>query len=384
MKIFSTILLLYVLAGQVLAIVVDDYAVATNAPSGSWDLDWNYIYRYKRSTATPVGGAWLLTAAHVADDAFDSTVVVNGTNYVQKEIIYHSAADDPDNNPKADLALVRFDKNFPGTYSLYTGEFPSQFNRRLNAILVGYGRTGTVSLTSFTDSSTGGGVKRWGTQKIDGETSASYDVGGVVGVTTNNGIQMLFTLTDTAYEAGVATYDSGGGTFVEEDGVWKLAGVNTVRYGVSPNYTGTFAVRISAYETWITNIITATGDFDGDGLPNYWEQQYGSTTTGLVSSADNDSDSFSNEDEYIADTDPTSDTSFLNNAAVITLTNQTFTFTGSTARQYQIYYTTNSLTDTNLSWLAHGSPVWGAGSNTVIIVTNTENAVFYRLWVTLP
>lgn len=382
MKKLVVILSLAMLSGQVGAIVVSDYTTATNAPSGSWDLNWDYIYRYKRSTATAVGGPWLLTAAHVADDTFDSTVVVNGTNYIQQEIIYHSTAGDPDNNSKADLALVRFDKNFPGTYPLYTGGFPAQFNRRLNAILVGYGRTGTVSVASFTDSATGGGVKRWGTQKIDGETTEPYDVGGLTGSTTNNGIQMLFSLGDTAYEAGVATYDSGGGTFVEEDGVWKLAGVNTVRCGLSPNYTGTFAVRIPAYEAWITNIVTATGDFDGDGLPNYWEQQYGSTT-GLVPSADSDGDGFINEDEYVADTDPTDgDSSFLVGGSVVTLTNQTFIFNGSTSRQYQVYYTTNDLSE-NL-WLAHGSPVAGSGSNSTITVTNAEKSVFYRLRVTLP
>ncbi|MDD3275592.1 MAG: hypothetical protein PHP93_00930, partial [Kiritimatiellales bacterium] len=63
---------------------------------------------------------------------------------------------------------------------------------------------------------------------------------------------------------------------------------------------------------------------------------------------------------------------------------QTFYFNGSTGRQYQVFYTTNDLATTNLTWIAAGTPVWGAGTNSAITVTNTDDTVFYRLWVTVP
>ncbi len=382
--IFITLLLI---SSSASAIVVADYSVATNAPTGIWNLNWNYVYNYKNSSAVAVGSHWLLTAAHVADDAVDGTISVNGTNYYQQEIVFHAAANDPEHTNRADLALVRFDKEFPGYYQLYTNKsFPIN-SRRLNAVMVGYGVTGTVYSTYYTasawsDSPNGSGIKRWGSQKIDGATTADYGVGGTT--TYNDGIQMLFTSNDTPYEAGAGVFDSGGGTFVTNGGVWKLAGINTVLYGDGVTNLGTFAVSVPAYETWATNVMNPNGDLNGNGIPNYWEEQYG-TITGLVASADNDGDGFSNLQEYIADTNPTNAASFFEIDAFVAQANQTVTFIGSTARQYQVFYTTNNLTGTNLAWIAaNTNKIWGAGTNSFITVTNTGEKAFYRLKVNLP
>lgn len=389
--VFVSILLASV---SVRAVVVSDYAAATNAPTGSWDVDWSHVHKYKNSSAVAVGPYWLLTAAHVADDtsgtAGYSNVVVNGVTYYPQEIIFHSAGQDPDNANKADLALVRFDKEFPGWYPLYTGNFPSTpSSKRLNAVLVGYGRTGTVYSAYWIAASSGNGVKRWGTQKIDGSLTLVYNGGGVVGVSTNIGFRMDFSQTDTSYEAGLAIYDSGGGTFVNDGGVWKLAGINTIVYRA---YVATptngldriFSISMPAYQAWVTGVINPDGDLDGDGIPNWWEQQFGATT-GLVASADNDSDGFTNYEEWLADTDPTGAASFFENTGLFSLTDQTFYFTGSTARQYQVFYTTNDLATTNLTWIAaHTNKVRGSGTNSSITVTNVADAAFYRLWVFLP
>jgi hypothetical protein len=374
------------------AIVVADYGTATNAPSGSWNVDWSYVYNYKTSSSVAVGSHWLLTAAHVADDGVSSTVVVNGTNYYQAEIIFHAAADDPAHTNKADLALVRFDKEFPGYYPLYTnGTFPvnqpGPGDDRLNAVLIGYGSTGAVYSASYSLdlNNAGKGVKRWGSQKVDGASSLDCNVEGTTGMTYNDGINLMFTLSDTTYEAGAGVGDSGGGTFVNEGGTWKLAGINTQLYGTSAtNVTGTFAVSVPAYASWITTVISDSADLDGDGLPNYWEQQYSTTTTGLVASTDSDSDGFSNYQEYVADTNPTNSASFLEMSGFSALTNQTVWFNGSTGREYQVFYTTNDLAGTNLSWTAANSPVAGTGTNSSITVTNTEEKAFYRLQATLP
>ncbi len=392
---FKTALFLLVLTCLCLpasAIVVDDYSVATNAPTGSWDINWDYVYKYKNSSAVAVGDHWLLTAAHVADDGGTGTVVVNGTNYLQQEIIFHAATDDPEHSDKADLALVRFDKAFPGTYPLYTGSFPSfPSNSRLDAVLIGYGVTGTVYSTyyraaPYTDPSKG--TKRWGTQRIDGDLTLTYNGDGSVGVTTNIGFKMDFSSSDSDYESGVGTYDSGGGTFVDDGGVWKLAGINTVGYRAylstpSDAWDRVFSVSVPAYETWATNVMSEMGDLDDDGIPNYWERQFGATT-GVVASADQDGDGMDGEDEYTADTDPTDSNAVWQTAGSFSLTNQTFTFTGSTNRKYQVLHTTNDLADPGLTWISNGVPVWGQGSNTTIAVTNTEDTVFYRVWATLP
>jgi len=385
LKLVLCSMVLFPLTG--LAIVVSDYSVATNTPTGEYDLNWEMVHKYKNSSAVAVGSNWLLTAAHVADDGGSGTVLVGGTNYYQQEIIFHSAAYDPEHVNKADLALVRFDKTFPDYCPLYTGPFPTINPQKLSAVIVGYGTTGTVYSTYYTTvawNDPSSGVRRWGSQRIDGpHNGVNYDVGGTTGMTYNDGIQMQFSLGDTAYEAGVGTYDSGGGSFVKDGGVWKLAGINTVQYGGPTDFTGTFAVSMPAYEMWATNVMNELGDLDGDGIPNYWEQRYGSTT-GLVVSVDNDSDGFTNEDEWFADTDPTDSNQFWEVDATFIPTNQTFTFDGSTARKYLLLYTTNDLVDPGLTWVSNGVPVWGEGEGTEIVTTNTEDSVFYRVRVTLP
>ena len=232
------------------AIITADNTMAETNPFGSTGLNWDYVYNYKNSSSVAVDPYWVLTAAHVADDAPSGNLTIGATTYVQQEIIFHDTAD---------LALVRYDKALPGHYSLYTGTFPTYSGHgpdsRLDAMLVGYGRVGTVYSTYYTETASGNGVKRWGTQKIDGSASADYDAGGTTGMTYNDGMAMLFDLGDSTYEAGVGIYDSGGGTFVNDGGTWKLAGINTVRYGTAPNYTGTFSVSASAYEPWITQTI---------------------------------------------------------------------------------------------------------------------------------
>jgi hypothetical protein len=369
-------------------IIVADYAVATNAPTGSWNVDWTNVYNYQGSSGVAVGSHWLLTAAHVGDDLFSTTLTINGTNYYQQEIVFHSAAHDPAHSNKADLALIRFDKAFPGYYPLFTGTFPTQTfptDRRRNSVLVGFGTTGQVFSTYYQDSQTGNtGTARWGSNKIDYPTSANYDVQGSTGLTFNDGIALLFTLSGTPYEAGVGIRDSGGGVFVNDAGTWKLAGIITSRYGGPTDLTGTFAVSVPAYAAWITAVTNPAGDLDGDGIPNGWEQRYGSTT-GLVASADNDLDGYTNASEYEADThplDPASRLAFTGWEAADPLS---LDFNGSTGRLYQVFCTTNALTDSPMTWSpVHAPPVPGTGPQSSITVSPPADARFFRLQVTLP
>ena len=95
MRSFSQIAFAVLLAaGFVLpasAIVVANYTVATNAPSnevsGTWDMDWNNVYNYKTSSGVAVGSHWLLTAAHVANDGFSSTLCI--FIFVISDIVYN-------------------------------------------------------------------------------------------------------------------------------------------------------------------------------------------------------------------------------------------------------------------------------------------------------
>ncbi|MCK5676576.1 MAG: trypsin-like peptidase domain-containing protein [Verrucomicrobia bacterium] len=223
------------------AITVQDYTVAEAAPSG---LDWSHVHYYKGSSAVAVGGSWILTAAHVADDAGSGALSIDGTIYNQQEVVYHDSAD---------LALIRYDRALPGHYPLFTGDLVPQVP--LSVLMVGYGTTGSVFSTFWTDSGFGRGTKRWGGQEIDRTSIKRYDAGGSVGYTMNYGFLMEFGLGDTAYEAGTGIGDSGGGTFYNDGGTWKLAGINTSRSGSGGSYTSTFAVSMPDYSNWVLETI---------------------------------------------------------------------------------------------------------------------------------
>ncbi|MDH3982507.1 MAG: serine protease, partial [Kiritimatiellaceae bacterium] len=160
------------LTGRVLAIAVDDYTVAeTNPVVAGYTLDLDYIYTYKSASAVAVDHYWILTAAHVADDPNTKTnLTINDELYTQQEIVFHDSAD---------LALVRYDKPFPGYYSLHDGEIYHEEYEDVRIqgkwvtitnevyevlIMAGYGFDGTVASSSFTQG-TSTGIKRWGTNR---------------------------------------------------------------------------------------------------------------------------------------------------------------------------------------------------------------------------
>ncbi|RKX39292.1 MAG: hypothetical protein DRP64_14455, partial [Verrucomicrobia bacterium] len=144
---FSCFVLFGLLFGacvDVQAIAVDDYSVAeTNPAVAGYSLDWDYIYKYKNASSVAVDHYWILTAAHVGDDGGTGSLVVDGEAYTQQEIVFHDTAD---------LALVRYDRPFPGYYLLHDDEIytgPKQNPSYQELLMAGYGYAGTVSATSF-------------------------------------------------------------------------------------------------------------------------------------------------------------------------------------------------------------------------------------------
>ncbi|NOU35424.1 MAG: trypsin-like peptidase domain-containing protein [Kiritimatiellaceae bacterium] len=216
-------------------IVTANNGMAEQAPPG---LNWDYVYNYKSCSSVAVNPYWILTAAHVADDAGDGSLTIGSTKYYQQEIVYHASAD---------LALVRYDKALPGYYGLYAGALYVGDG----ILMVGYGDTGTVSSASYTDSGQGSGTKRWGSNKIDagGWLGSTY----VLAANFNNGA--------TTNEAGVGVFDSGGGSFFNDAGTWKVVGINIARNPSTPPYTVSYMASMPAYASWVTQTIPepATG-----------------------------------------------------------------------------------------------------------------------------
>lgn len=351
----------------------DNIISASNPTNYGYSLNWDYVYKFRNSSSVAIDQYWILTAAHVADDGASGNLTIDGEVYTPQETVYH---------PSADLALVRFDKPFPGYYPLHDGELHNGKNgpQRVwdELILSGYGRTGEVTAVTFGNGPSGNGTKRWGTNKGTGETTANVNVGGSAGNRSTLCFTTSFVLVDTPYEAGAAQFDSGGPVFIERDGEWRVAGISLYLSGTDP-HTGNYMAKIANYRDWITNNIPDY-DSDMDWMPDWWESLHGGSSTSLVAEVDVDGDNFSNLDEWIADTDPTDGNSYLK---VLAYTNANeVVFASSTNRQYQIDYRSN-LADTNETWQVETGWFTPASTQTVTSVSTSASNRFYRVGVKL-
>jgi len=374
--------LLIGLSSSARGIALADLPTGEISPTNEgYTFNWDYVYNYKGSSASAVDHYWILTAAHVADDGGTGNLTIGGETYTQQEVVYHAQADDPDNNPTADLALVRYDKPFPGYYLLNTsipvdGEI----------IFCGYGHSGNVVSTTtdgyFTSNGGSHSTKRWGTNRIDYEISRTYSGPSPLGTTMNEGFDITISTTKgnagkTAYEAGGNVYDSGSGMFYNDGGVWKLTGHMTLRYetATSGRYAGNFAVGTRHYIAWIKSVITDY-DSDQDGLPDWWEAEYGMDETSMVATNDLDNDHFTNYEEWLADTIPTNGNSFLELGAYTNTAE--IVFSSSTNRDYQIQYRLD-LTDTNAVWATEVDWFAGTGPDHTTSVSTVSSNRFYRI-----
>jgi len=373
---FVIIGLLCTACNEALAIAVEDLPTSELPPSGEgYSFNWDYVYNYKGASTVAVDHFWILTAAHVADDSGSGSLVIDGETYTQQEVVLHSMADDPDSNETADIALVRYDKRLPGYY-LLDDSIPVG-----NEILIcGFGFSGNVVSTRFNayfseDNTSGHITKRWGTNKIDGADLYSSTVPIVA---TSKGFNISISKDrsnagKTVYEAGCNIYDSGGGMFHYSGGSWKLTGHMVARSGAGP-YTGNFALATSEYVNWIKSVIT---DYDTnmDGLPDWWESLYGGGATSMDPNTDSDNDGFTNFEEWLGDTIPTDENSFLQISGTTT---SNLTFNSSSNRQYLIESRTQ-LGNSNTTWQAAGSWFGGSPVQTVQPVSEPFSNIFYRV-----
>jgi len=370
----------------------------TNAPTD--DPGWDRVGRIRASngavsSVTYLGDKWLITAYHVKYFDNPTGVVVNGSSYAIDSGTWMRITNTV-SGLDADLSIFQVTAQ-PDILPLRIRS--SQISNNSDVVMIGDGRNRSTALTYWnsswqvTNAVSGvysgyvwaaGSTMRWGENRVSSRSSFDDGFG------TQNGFQTTFDANGGSNECQAATYDSGGGVFYKNGSNWELAGImlTTAGYSGQPTFRSvygnkTYMVDISYYRNQITNQIV-NFDSDIDGLPDWWESQYTNSATAMSASADGDSDGFTNLDEWYADTDPTDSNDYWQASELITSTNQIFTFDGSTNRKYRIPYTTNDLAATNLTWMPHGSAIWGAGSNTTIVVTNTEDKVFYRPEVILP
>lgn len=337
-------------APHALSIALEDLAAGEAAPGNAgYSFDWDHLHKYKNATSAAVDHYWILTAAHVADDGGNGSLTVGGQTYTQQQVVFH---------PFADLALVKYDKPFPGYYPL-ADSIPVGGE----VVFCGFGRTGDVMSTRFsayfTDSGSGNGTKRWGTNRIDNDFTMTYDAGAPLGITTNHGFEVTISKTPflgsgdgTDYEAGGNVFDSGAGLFHYDGAQWELVGTMVTRTNNGVNFTGNFAVGTAPHVAWIKSVIV---DYDTDmnGLPDWWEELYSVSDP----SDDPDLDGFTNYEEWVADTNPNQGSSYLR---ALEFTNGvTFAFASSSNRVYQVErkdVLTNTVWFAATGWFAGDHP----------------------------
>lgn len=190
--------------------------------------------RLAGGSGTLIASNWVLTAAHVGLANF----TIGGNTYTAAQFIPHPqfTLNGGNINYGYDIALIRLATPVVGITpaTIYTGSN----ELGTTATLSGFGATGVGSSAA----PTGGGIYRAGTNVVDaiysfdngpsGQLGAKNallitDLDAPSGYGTPGQYNTTGSATPTSLEYHLASGDSGGGMFLQENGKWYLAGVNS-------------------------------------------------------------------------------------------------------------------------------------------------------------
>ena len=187
----------------------------TTAPTGVLtNSGWQYEGFWQGSyLATPIAPTFFLAAIHIGGSVGDA-LQFNGS-----PVLYHTVA--VTNCPNSDLCVWQVAETFPSYAPLYTG------SNEVGQLCVVFGR-GTQRGDAVTVNSQ---LKGWKWGPTDGVQRWGENI--VATIDTEPGLgdllKMNFDRNGVTNECMLSVGDSSGGVFIENDGVWKLAGIN---YGV--------------------------------------------------------------------------------------------------------------------------------------------------------
>ncbi len=384
-----------------------DSSFNTAAPTGSlensgWEYQgyWNGPGIGSQYIGTPIARHYFITAKHTGGTT-NWTFVFLGDSYTP--IAQYEDA-------LSDLEIWKVDSALPIYAPLYTnsneaGKDCTVFGRgKMRGVEILKGATLKGWKWGLLDN-----VLRWGENEVE-QTSGGF-------------LYCTFDAGAGTNECHLADKDSGGAVFVNDGGTYCLAGIhysvdgyhNTTNTGTGffgaifdegglytgPSSTGPwslepdtgpdkptgfYSTRISDRISWITNVIGDEWDRDNDYMPDVWESQYSGHVTGLTASADGDGDGLNNLQEFIADYNPTNANAPWFVQSVQGSNKIAMTFSSSTNRLYDIYYTTNSLLSLPINWQAFYSNGLSATDAwmTLIFSNSAWNRGYQRVGVSLP
>jgi hypothetical protein len=205
----------------------DDPAHNTTPPDGSLtNSGWQCQGRWGAFLGTPISPRHFIAAAHVGG-AVGDTFMFRGVAYSTTAMF---------DDPNSDLRIWRVCGLLPEYAVLY--DDVSEVGKPLVVFGRGTQRGAPLIVSDLFGAATKGwlwgtadGVQRWGTNVVsailNGDTT--LPLGGAVGGPVGDLLQATFDANGGADEAHLSVGDSSGGLFIQEQGVWKLAGIN---YGV--------------------------------------------------------------------------------------------------------------------------------------------------------
>ncbi len=241
----------------------------TTAPTGG--QGWDYVGRITGSapsSVTYLGNNWFITANHIKVLDNPTGVLLGASEYTIQNTSWTRLANDGGSD--TDLMLFRVDQ----TVGLAPVALASSPANGAALTLIGNGRNRATGLTqwnvntgvdpwTWTETGSGGNAagykwatgstKRWGTNTKEGNAGLVDDGFGIT--------DMFYTDFDGVVgEAQGATYDSGGGVFVQNGGTWELAGImlTTGTFSGQPGGTAVFGNL-----TYIANLGTYADQING-------------------------------------------------------------------------------------------------------------------------
>lgn len=207
--------------GAVLFHGTDDPSHNTSAPGGIFaDSGWQHQGMYGAFLGTIIAPQYFITAQHFGTQGgtFTHSGIFNGGSDVTYNIdsAVNGGAGYWDISG-TDLRIFKVQEYFPAYAPLYAGSLETGMT------MVTMGRGGPRGAEVLAGGNLHGwmygapdGIARWG----------SNTVGGIYSSALGDLLAASFSAGGTAEEATLSVGDSGGGVFVNDGGVWKLAGVN--------------------------------------------------------------------------------------------------------------------------------------------------------------
>ena len=204
-------------ASGVILLELGDPARNTTTPGDN--SGWQYEGEFGGFLGTPIAPHFFITAKHIGGEI--------GQPFTFHGVTYLTTAVFPD--PESDLQIWQVDNAFPVYAPLYQGA-GTEPGQELHV----FGR-GTQRGAAYPPDSTGADVRGWSWGPGDGVPRWGRNIVSTIASAGNWPFLLAaFDHPGLPGEAHLSVGDSGGGVFMLQNGLWRLAGIN---YGVDDLYT---------------------------------------------------------------------------------------------------------------------------------------------------